>query len=448
MTYNRDSLDFSTEPIDRLFRRMFFPTLIGMVSIVILNITDGAFVGHGVGSDALAAVNIVAPLFLITSGIGLTFGIGSNVVASIHLSKDNSHAANINLTQGLLASVITGAIVGAVTLIFPTETCRIFGCSDTLMPAACSYLRWIAAFLPFNLFGMTAMFMVRLDGSPRFAMTMNCIMAAANIILDYVFIFPLQMGLEGAAIATSLSFGLGSIPILVYLLRYTTTVHLHPIKTTITSIRLTARNIVYQIKIGFSAFLGELAIASIIIVGNYVFIRYLGEDGVAAYSVGCYCLPIAFMVGNAIVQSVQPIISFAYGANNATRLKEARSISLHTAVLCGLCGMMFIWFGAEHISAVFLPSGCNAYILCSEGLPYFSSAFLFVSINIVMVGYLQSTEAAKQATAFTLTRGFILSIPCFILMPQLTGTPGLWLALPTAEAITCMIMLVYNKTHT
>ena len=113
MNNNRDSLDFSKEPVGRLFRKMFLPTLIGMVSMVVLNITDGAFVGHGVGSDALAAVNIVAPLYMIVSGIGLMFGIGGSVVASIHLSKGNVKAANINLTQSVMASVAVGIVLGA-----------------------------------------------------------------------------------------------------------------------------------------------------------------------------------------------------------------------------------------------------------------------------------------------------------------------------------------------
>lgn len=445
MTDNRDSLDFRTEPVGRLFRRMFLPTLVGMVSMVILNITDGAFVGHGVGSDALAAVNIVAPLFLIMAGIGLMFGIGSSVVASIHMSKGNQHAADINLTQGILASLITGTIVGSLVFTFQEETCRLFGCSDLLLPQACSYLRWIAIMMPFNLFGMTAMFMVRLDGSPRFAMIVNCGMAALNILLDYILIFPMHLGLEGAAIATSTAFSLGNIPIAIYLLRHTNTVHLYPIKLTRTSLILTLRNIVYQIKIGFSALLGELAIASVIIVGNYVFMRYLGEDGVAAYSVGCYCLPIVFMMGNAIVQSVQPIISFAYGANDTTRLEKARAIALRTAILSGIIGMLFMAFGSDTISGIFLRTDCNAYQLCCEGLLYYSPAFLFIAVNIALIGYMQSIEATRPATVFTLMRGFMLSIPCFILLPLCAGIPGLWLAQPTAEAITLAIILFIMK---
>lgn len=442
MTAQRDSIDFSKEPVSKLFRKMFLPTLIGMVSMVVLNITDGAFVGHGVGSDALAAVNIVAPLFMVMGGIGLMFGIGSSVVASIHLSKGNEHAANINLTQGILASIICGVIIGIITFVFQKDVCRLFGCSDILLPQACSYLRWIAFLMPFNMFGMTAMFMVRLDGNPRFAMIINCGMAALNIILDYIFIFPFHMGLEGAAIATTTAFTLGNIPLSWFLSTQMKRVHLCKIKTSITSIKLTVRNLLYQMKIGASGFIGEIAISSIIIVGNYVFINYLGEDGVAAFSVGCYCLPIVFMIGNAIVNSIQPIASFAYGANDIKRLKDTLKISLTTSVISGLSGMIIMCFGAQYISATFLDPSCHAYYLCCEGLPLYSSAFLFIAINIVLVGYLQSIEKATKATIFTILRGFVFSIPCFILLPMLLGANGLWLALPLAEILTTAIISI------
>lgn len=411
-----------------------------MVSMVVLNITDGAFVGHGVGSDALAAVNIVAPLFLLSSGIGLMFGIGSSVVASIHLSKGNEHAANLNVTQSVIASFLVGAVVAVLCLTFQRETCLLFGCSEALVPLACSYLRWVAVVTPFNMVGMAGMFAVRLDGHPRFAMVMNCAMAFTNIFLDWLLIYPVGMGLEGAAIATCTAFGLGNIPLFWFLLKRTTTIHLCPIKLSRTSLFLTLRNLSYQMKIGLSGFIGELAIASLMIIGNYVFISYLGEDGVAAFSVACYCLPIVFMMGNAIVQSLQPVVSFAHGQHNAARIRESLLVGLSTALLIGLAGVLLMSLGSKWISSVFLPSDCTAYDICCSGLPLYSAAFLFIALNIVVIGYLQSIEAAGRAIVFTLLRGFILSIPAFVLLPRYVGVPGLWLALPIAELLTLLII--------
>lgn len=441
----RDSIDFKNEPVGRIFRKMFLPTLVGMLSMVVLNITDGAFVGHGVNSDALAAVNIVAPIFMVMGGVGLMFGIGSSVVASIHLSKDNVHAANLNLTQGLLISFLIGVAVCIVTTVFQEETCRFFGCSDQLLPLACSYLKWISLMVPLSMFSSTGMFFIRLDGSPRFAMWLNCISAALNILLDYLLIFHTSLGLEGAAIATATAFSIGAFLSLYYMLRKTKTVGLARIKMTKTSLLLSMRNIIYQSKIGLSALLGELAIAAVIIVGNYVFMHHLGEDGVAAFSVGCYCLPIVFMLGNAIVGSVQPILSFAYSQQNTQRLSAALRLSTKIALISGIAGMLGMLFGTDMISTVFLQHGCHAQVLCREGLKYFSPAFLVIAINLVLVGYMQSIEAVWPATTFTILRGFVFPIPIFIFLPELIGPEGLWLAMPTAELLTLLAIGGYLR---
>ncbi len=439
---NRDALDFAHEPVSSLFRRMFLPTLLGLVSMVVLNITDGAFVGHGVGSDALAAVNIVAPLFMVTSGMGLMLGIGCSVVASIHLSHGNRHAADLNLTQGIAASVVAGIVLAAAVLGAQEWVCRLFGCTERLLPLACSYLRWIALFMPLNMFGTTAMFMVRLDGSPRFAMVVNCTAAALNILLDWLFVFPLHLGLPGAAMATSLSFGLCTLPVLYYVTRLSRKVRLCRVKLSPTSRRLTLRNLGYQCRLGFSALLGELAIASVLVVGNYTFVSRLGEDGVAAYSVACYCLPIAFMMGNAIVQSVQPIVSIAYGRGDRQRMRAATRIAVYTALGTGLLGLLFLALEGGVVTATFLPTDSRAFALCCHGLPLFALAFLFITVNIVLIGYMQSTEQSTRATLFTLLRGFVLCIPCFLLLPTLLGDDGLWLSLPLAEALTTLCITV------
>lgn len=435
---NRDNIDFGKEPVGKLFRKMFLPTLVAMVSMVVLNITDGAFVGHGVGSDALAAVNIIAPLFMVMGGIGLMFGIGGSVVASIHLSKGKTKAANINITQSMIAGFVIGALLTVLMLTHQRETCRLFGSSEALMPLANSYLVWIVGLMPFCILANVGMFMVRLDGAPRLAMWLNLIAAGMNIFGDWFLIFPMNMGLEGAAIATSCSFGLEGVVVLIYLLFFSKTIRMYRLKVSVKSLMLSLRNIGYQIRVGGSAFLGEIAISAIIIIGNYQFMRYLGEDGVAAFSVGCYMTPICFMFGNAIVQSSQPIISFAHGQGNHHRIVSAMRIDIITAVLCGIGGMVFVWLASEWVSSTFLPNGCKAWELCNHGLPIFGISFLFVIINLTLIGYYQSTEKSTLATVFTFLRGVFFMLPSFILMPIWLGTDGLWLSQCVSEIATLM----------
>lgn len=441
----RDAIDFAHEPVGRLFRQMFVPTLIGMLSIVILNITDGAFVGHGCGSDALAAINIAAPIFDLMAGLALMFGVGCSVVASIHLSRGKRKAANINVTQALVGSTLMALVCSALILFNLPATCRLFGSNEALIPLASSYLWWISLCQPLMMLDMVGRFLVRLDGSPRFAMACSIVASALNIFLDWLFIFPFGWGLEGAAMATSLSFSLTGIAQLVYLVGFAKTLHLYRLRLSLKSLLLTLRNLGYQMRMGCSAMLGEVAICGAMIVGNFVFIHYLGEAGVAAYSVACYCLPLVFMMANAIVQSGQPIVSFAFGAGNSERLVASRRLMVRWGVGAGLLSASVFIFGAPVITRIFLSPDAEAFALSVKGLPYYGTGVLFTTLNIVFIGYLQSVEQSLRATLFTLLRGFVLVIPCFLLLPLWLGTPGIWLAVPLAEVLTLAVIVLTGK---
>ena len=213
---NRDKLDFGRERIGKLFRSLFYPTLVGMVFNTLLNICDGMFVGHGVGSDALAAVNIVAPLFMLCIGIGLMFGIGASVAASIHLSEDNRKAANIIITQAYLAGGMIFASIIVCCLFFTHDVLLLLGCSPRLEPYAADYLLWLLPGLMSFFLQCVGMMLVRLDGSPKYAMMVNVVAAVLNIFLDWLKVYPMQMGIKGASIATSLSCVVGGMMVVVY----------------------------------------------------------------------------------------------------------------------------------------------------------------------------------------------------------------------------------------
>ena len=444
MKDKRDEIDFANEPVGQIFRRLLLPTVIGMLSIVILNLTDGAFVGHGTGASGLAAINIAAPIFNILSGIGIMFGIGSSIVVSIHLSRGENKAANINVTQAFIGCLSVTVFCSVLMLCNLTDTCRIFGSSETLVPLASAYLKWISIGSPLMILHMMGTFLIRLDGSPRYAMATSVVGTVLNIFLDWLFIFPLGWGLEGAAKATAFSFGIAGLMVAWYFVFMSGTLKLYRLKLSVKSLLLTLRNLGYQMKMGFSAMLGEIAVCGAVIAGNFIFVHYLGDAGVAAYSVACYCFPVIFMTANAIVESAQPIVSFAYGANNALRLGESRRLMMHWAVGAGLvCGMLTI-ICAPLVTMLFLDKGEEAYSICVRGLPYFGTGVIFITLNVVIVGYLQSVGQALKATLFTLLRGYILVIPSFILLPKLLGETGIWLAIPLAEFLTFIIIVCFK----
>ncbi|MBR4643963.1 MAG: MATE family efflux transporter [Bacteroidaceae bacterium] len=441
----RDSIDFGKSKIGPLFNRIFYPTLLSMVFASLFTVADGIFVGQGVGSNALAAINIVAPLFLITTGISLMFGVGVSVVASIHLAQNNHKAANINITQAFDVATLLMVVIAIAVFLFRIPFLRLLGCSDALLPLCQDYLLPILPGCVFIVIQLIGTFVIRLDGSPKFAASLELFPGLLNIFLDWLFVFPMQMGIAGSAIASSISCAVAAGLVIWYMFFRAQTVKICRLKFTLTSLYLTARNVVYMARSGFSSMLGELAMSMVLLTGNYVFIRELGENGVAAFSVACYLYPIVFMINNSVAQSAQPIISFNYGAGNRYRVQKAFRVSLSTAIICGVLSTTVLTLCAKPLVGLFLHAGTNAYDIAIAGLPLFAYSAIFFAMNVSIIGYYQATEQNTRANLCMLFRGLIFLVPAFILMPMFIYPQGLWLAVPVTECITLGGILLTNK---
>ncbi len=427
-------LDYAGGNIGRLFAKMFFPTLLGLLFNALITIVDGVFVGQGVGPEGIAAVNIVAPLYMVVTGCGLMLGIGSSVVASIAIARKDSRIASVNVTQAFVLSAVFVTVLTAVLLLWPESVVRAMGCSDALLPGALDYLLWLVPGIYVLVFECIGMMVIRMDGSPKFAMFCNIIPAVINIALDYYLVFPCGMGVKGAAIATSASIGIGTVMVLAYFLWFS-----YVVKFRWTARRFFA-NMWHQVCIGSSAFVTEVAMSVMMLTGNYVFIRCYGDTGVAAFSIACYLFPLIFMMSNAVAQSAQPIISYNFGAGAGERVSAAFRLSVRVALLCGFVAFGAIALFAESIVAMFIDPACAAGVLASKGLPVYAACAVFFSVNISFIGYYQSIERALKAMVFTLVRGVVVLVPMFWFLPRVWPEYGVWGAIPASEAVTLALI--------
>lgn len=439
---SRDKIDFGVGKIGPLFRALFFPTLVGMAFMASQTLIDGIFVGHGVGADGLAAVNIVAPLWMVVTGLGLMFGIGASVMGGVHLAGKNVKAAHIILTQSFGVGFVIAVLLSLLCLCFPTEVVYALGCSKPLENFAIDYLLWLIPGIVFLLWQCEGMMLVRLDGSPRYAMCIQVAGAVTNIVLDWAFIFPLGMGVKGAAIATAIACGVGGLMSLAYFVVFSTSLKFYRLKMSVTSMLLTLRNLWDMIRIGSATFLTEIAMSVTIVIGNYQFMSMLQEEGVAAFAVVCYLFPVIFSINNAVAQAAQPIISYNYGARQDRRVRQVFRLSILTAVACGLCVMLALTFGDKTIVGCFLRTDDEAYRLAVEGLPWFASCSVFFAVNVAFIGYCQSVTKARRAMAYTMLRGMLFPVAAFMLLPHFAGVAGLWTAIPAAELATAVIIAV------
>lgn len=436
---NRDAIDLGSGDVKTLFFKMLIPTLTSSIFGVLLTITDGIFVGQGLGSDALAAINIVVPLWLLITGIGLMFGMGGSVVASVHMAKNNIKAARIALSQSLFFSSALLIALCITILLTPHFWARILGSSETLEELAVLYLQGFIPFATFNALLCSGPFFVRLDGSPKFAMACGVTSAVLNIILDYLFIFVFKWGIFGAAIATSMGSVVGAAMILYYHFDKRHNLHFYPIKFSTKSIRLMLRNVGYMCKLGSASFMHEFSVGVMMFLGNIAIMKLTGDDGVAAWSIICYIFPIVFMGYNAIGLSAQPIMSFNYGAEQWTRVKESRNIAILIAISSGVIISSFFWNYSGSIAWLFINPETATYQLAKEGLKLFGIGFPFFAFSVTSSVYLQSIERAKKAAIITVIRGIILMAVCFQVLPLFFGMTGAWLSVPLCEIISALL---------
>lgn len=275
----------------------------------------------------------------------------------------------------------------------------------------------------------------------------NILPGLLNVVLDYVYIFPLGMGIEGAGIATFLSCMAGALMVIGYLVFGASTLRLIKIKASLKSLRLSLRNIGVQCKIGISALLGEATMGMMMLMGNLVFMHYIGDNGVSAFRIVCYYCPFVFMIGNAIAQSAQPIISYNYGLGDRRRVVDTERLALLSALGCGtIITLAFIIFPRGMVS-LFLSHDSEAAAIAVNGFPVFSAALIFFVFNLTAIGYFQSVKKVKPSIIFALLGGAVFMIPSYIVMPQLLGVKGIWLALGVSEFLTSLCIAVYYFRH-
>ncbi len=444
---NRDAIDFENGQVKHLFRQILLPTLLGSLSISAVTAIDGIFIGHGVGSDGVAAVNIVVPIYQLFSGLGLMIGVGCSVVASILLGQQKTKAARLHVAQALAFSSVLTFLICIFMWLWPEHTGLALGSSPTLLPQVVDYLLWILPCFVLQMWSFIGLFIIRLDGSPTVAMWCDVIPALLNALLDWVFIFPLGMGVKGAAIATSFSIMVGGLMAMGYLLFFSKTLRPLLPKRSRKGLLLTLRNIGYQCRIGSSTLLGEMTLAILIFVGNLIFMHYLGDDGVGAFGIACYYTPFFFMLGNSIAQSAQPIISYDYGTSRWERIRQARRLTFLTSGFIGVSVTCCFIFFPNELVTLFVDPQSPAGQIAVSGFPYFATGVIFYILNVAIAGYYQSIERIRPATWIIVFRGVLFLIPSFILLPRWWGDAGIWLAMPMAEALTFVAILFFKKVR-
>ncbi len=431
-----------TEKIGKLIRKFSIPCVISLLVNSLYNIVDQIFIGWGVGYLGNGATNIVFPITMIALAIALMLGDGSSAYLSLKLGEQKKDEAKKGVGNGIILSVATSVIFCAITLIFLPQLLNAFGCTDALRDYATRYGKIIAIGLPFMIIGTTLNSIIRADGSPRYAMTSMVLGAVLNIILDPIFIFVFNMGVEGAAFATIFSQFVTFILNVLYIRKFKSIEldkEMFKIKFNI------ARKVTV---LGISSFITEMSFVFVVAVENNLLGKY-GLESKFGSEIPITVVGIVMKISqilNSIIIGItagtQPIFGYNYGARRFDRVKEALKIVLRTSIIISTIAFILFQMIPDKLITIF-GSGDELYMefACLTFRIYLMLC-ICNGIQIPTGIFFQSIGKSIKSAILSLSRQIAFLIPAMIILSNLFGIMGVLYAGPVADGMAFALALV------
>lgn len=424
----------------KLYFKYFFPTMCAALSTSVYILFDTIFIGQGVGSKGLTALNISLPIYSIYFGTGLLIGIGGSTLMSIEKGRGRLDKANKIFTLSFILGLILAIIYCIIGFVFLEEIALILGATKEIMPFVKEYMVVVViGTIPFVMGSVMAPF-IRADKAPKKAMFAVIFSGFLNIILDYIFVFPLDMGMRGAAIATVFSYTISCLILLTHLLSKNNTLRF---KKEFYKLSYITR----IFKCGLPSLFIEVSLGFVIFIFNIQILKIIGDDGVTAYSIISNTGIIAVALFNGISQTIQPLISINMGANLKERADKLRNLGLSTALVIGVAFFILCIVFPESIVRIFVKPTDTVLAIAINSIRIYSTAFIIMGINMVSGAYFQSIELAKESFIIAFCRGLLFVSICVFVLPLFIGINGVWLSVPIGELLTLIATVIFLKKN-
>jgi len=420
-------LELGTEPVGKLLKKYALPAIIAMTASSLYNMVDSIFIGQGCGALAISGLALTFPLMNLSAAFGTLVGVGGATLLSVLLGQKNYDVAKKVLNNIFIMNVAIGILFSAATLIFLNPVLRFFGASDATLPFARDYMIPIlwGNIITHLYFGLNAI--VRVSGHPKKAMYATILTVGLNTVLDPIFIFVFDMGIQGAAIATIISQTVSFVWIMITLCDKREFLHFD-----FHNFRFDGKIALRSLSIGMAPFLMNVAACFVVILINIQMKKYGGDLQIGAYGIDNRIVFLFVMVVLGLNQGMQPIAGYNYGAKLYDRTIEVLNLTIKWACavmsVCFVVGMFF-----PRAAASLFTHDPELIELAARGLRIDVIFFLIVGRQIVITNFFQSLGLAKKAIFLSLTRQLIFLVPCLAILPLFWGTDGVWASMPASD---------------
>jgi len=401
-----------------------------MLVFAMYSVVDRIFIGRAVGSVGIGAVSLTFPVFMILMAIGTLVGIGTGTLISIRMGEGKTAEAEKLAGNAFSLLIIFGAAGTFLGLTYIDKILYAFGASVNTFPYARDFMHVIFLGTTFNFIAMGMNSIIRAEGNPRIAMKTMLIGAILNIILNPVFIFGLNMGVRGSAMATVISNIATSSWVMFHF-----TLGKSNLKLRLKNLKINLRTMMPAFAIGISPFSMQMAASLVSVIANRSLLYYGGDIAVSAMgiinAIGMFILlPIM-----GINQGAQPIIGFNYGAREFSRVKKTVLLAISAASAISFSGFLVVFFAPEFLIRMFDQNSVELVKIGAPGMKTFLLLIPLIGFQAVGTNYFQAIGRAKISIFLSLLRQVILLIPFLLIFPKFWGLNGIWIASPASDLI-------------
>lgn len=405
--------------------------ILGQIAYSCYTLADTFFVSADIGTNGLTALNLAFPVFCLISGAGLMIGIGGSSRFTILKSRSESNTANQVFTNALILVLLFASIFFFTGIFASQYLVKILGANKQVFEITNLYLKILMLFAPAFMLNHLLQCFVRNDGNPSLSMAAMIAGSFSNIILDYIFIFPLNLGIFGAAFATGLSPVISMLILLPYFIMKKNSFHF-----TSSGLREMKGNIRHILANGIPPFLTEAASGVVMFLFNFIILKISGNVGVAAFGVISVVSLVVISLYTGLSQGMQPLISHHHGAGNEENVQSLLHYSLISSLLLSSVIYGIIFCSAPQLVSVFNRE--QNLLLASYAVPGLKLYFIacpFIGFNIVLSTYFISKNNPLPAQIISVLRSFLVLIPMAFTLSYCFGMSGVWLAYPATEIL-------------
>ncbi len=421
-----------------LLIKFSIPAIVGMLVNALYNVVDRIFIGHGVGSQGIAAITIAFPVMLVMMAFSVLIGIGANSLVSIRLGQDRKEEAEGIFGNAITLLILSSLALSIIGLVFLDPLLRLLGASEQIMPYARDYLQIILIGGVFQSIGMGMNNFIRSEGNPKIAMYTMLIGALINTVLDPIFIFVFHWGMKGAAFATILAQLVSAIWVFMYFLQGKSL------------LKIRHKNLILKpsvvngiLALGLAPFAMQIAASVQNLIMNTSLVSYGGDIAISGMGVVNSIITLMIMPLFGINQGVQPIIGYNYGAKRYDRVKEAYKLAVIFATVIVVIGWGVTRLFPEQLVYLFNSKDKELISFGTMAIKRFMMFLPVVGFQIISANYFQAIGKPTHSALLGLSRQVLILIPALIILPKFFGIEGVLSAGPLADIVSTVITGIF-----